>query len=75
MKQFIKSFLLLVAISSPWWANAQDLESYNWGDAKYLEQNVRFAAASQVYVARKHAVELNYDEKKDQFTTSAVGAS
>ena len=68
MKQFIKSFLLLVAISSPWWANAQELESYNWGDAKYLEQNVRFAAASQVYVARKHAVELNYDEKKDQFT-------
>lgn len=67
MKKLLIGMILLCILTNPWLGKSQELESYNWAEAKYLEQNARFASESQVYIVRKHMMDLNYDEKKDQF--------
>jgi hypothetical protein len=68
MNLFFKSIALAALTLTAWQGSAQDLESYNWGDAKRIEQDKRFAEASQVYIVRKQIVELNYDDKNDRFS-------
>jgi hypothetical protein len=48
--------------------NAQNLESYDWGEAKHLEMDKSLKNESQVFVLRKQMIEMNYDEKKDQLS-------
>jgi len=50
-------------------ANGQNLESYDWAEAKHLDMDKSLLTESQIFVLRKQMIEMNYDDKKDQLTT------
>lgn len=68
MKYLVRSIALLYLFGSVSLGFSQDLESYNWADAKFMEQNKQFSNESQVFIVKRQLIELNYDEKKDNIT-------
>jgi hypothetical protein len=68
MTKSFKSIILILALGNAINILGQNLESYNWSDAKHLELNKNLVNESQVFVLRKQMIELNFDEKKDQIS-------
>jgi len=68
MNTLLRKTALLFALFQAVVLNAQDLDAYNWKEAKHIAMDNRFANESQVFILRKQTIELNYQEKKDQIS-------
>jgi hypothetical protein len=51
---------------------AQNLEDYNWSDAKYLIMSSKYKSNDQVHVKRVQKYAYNFDEKKNGFNQLAL---
>jgi hypothetical protein len=59
---------LFVILGSSFCVKAQNLSSFNWHEAKYLNMDETFAHTSQVFVFRKQVIEVNYNDKNEEIS-------